>query len=100
MNDSKLEEAIQEKGLTAARVTLDHINATIVGEDYYVFPGTTVTVCLLKLRNGFNVVDHSACVSPANFDAELGRKIARERAVNQIWALEGYALAERIYGSS
>ena len=98
MNDSKLEEEIQEKGLTAARVTFDHINATIVGEDYYVFPGTTVTVCLLKLRNGFNVVDHSACVSPANFDVEIGRKIARERAVNQIWALEGYALAERIYG--
>lgn len=90
------EQEIQEKGLTALRVTQDSIDAVIVGEDYYVFPGTTVTVALLKLKNGFSVTGESACVSSSNFDEELGRKIAREHARNKIWALEGYALCNKI----
>lgn len=36
-------------------------------EAYYVFPGTTLTVCALTLRNGFQVVGESAAASPENF---------------------------------
>ncbi|EJW11257.1 hypothetical protein A33M_3335 [Rhodovulum sp. PH10] len=63
-----------------------------MGEAYYVFPGTTLTVCALTCRNEFQVVGHSACASPENFDPELGRKIARDNARAQLWALEGYQL--------
>lgn len=56
-----------------------------------------LTFCVLVLRNGFTVVGKSACVSAENFDAELGRKIAREDAINQLWPLMGYALADRIH---
>jgi hypothetical protein len=72
------------------------IDATIVGEDYHVFPDTTMTVCALKLRNGFIVIGESAAASPENFNAELGRKIARDNARNKIWALEGYALRNKL----
>ena len=48
------------------------------------------------LRNGFTVTGESACASPENFDAELGRKIARQNAVQKIWPLMGYALKERL----
>ena len=68
----------------------------IVGEDYHVFPGTTMTVCALKLRNGFVVVGESAAASPENFDEAIGRRIARENARNRIWALEDYVLRERL----
>jgi hypothetical protein len=34
---------------------------------------------VLVLRNGFTVTGESACASPENFDAEIGRKIARAR---------------------
>jgi hypothetical protein len=61
-----------------------------------VFPGTTLTVCCMKLANGFTVTGESACASPENFNEELGRKIARENAKEKIWALEGYALRERL----
>lgn len=81
----------------APKITMDHILGCVVGDDYYQFPNTTVTVCLLQLRNGFSVLGKSACVCPANFDAELGRKLARENALNGIWHLEGYALAQRLY---
>ena len=55
-----------------------------------------LTFCVLVLRNGFTVTGESACASPENFDAELGRKIARQNAVQKLWPLMGYALKERI----
>lgn len=94
-NEQIVEAEIQEKGLNAPRLSPEKIDAVIVGEDYYVFPGTTLTVCCLKLRNGFTVTGESASVSMENFDLELGKKIARSHARDKIWALEGYLLRDR-----
>jgi hypothetical protein len=99
MNDIEIEQEIKDKGLTAPRVTPQRIEDVIVSEQYHIFEGTTFTSCLLTLRNGFTVHGESACASPENFDAELGRKIARDNAKNKIWALEGYALRERLSGN-
>jgi hypothetical protein len=96
MNDNDIETEIQTKGLTAPRVTPARIDAVIVAEDYHVFPGTMLTVCCLTLANGFTVTGESACASPANFDAEIGRKIARGHARDKIWALEGYLLKQSL----
>jgi len=95
-NETKIENEIVEKGLTAPRITPELIDATIVNEAYYVFPDTTLTVCALSLKNGFKVVGESACASSENFDQEIGRKIARENARNKIWALEGYRLLSEL----
>lgn len=100
MTDHDVEKEIVAKGLTAPRVTPDHVEGVIVSEQYHVFPGTTFTSCLLTLANGFTVHGESACASPENFDAELGRKIARDNAKNKIWMLEGYALRERLHNAS
>ena len=51
-----------------------------------------LTFCVITLKNGFTVTGESACASPENFDAEIGRKIARQNAVNKIWQLEGYLI--------
>ncbi|WP_333986710.1 Gp49 family protein [Burkholderia cepacia] len=56
-----------------------------------------LTFCVLVLRNGFTVTGESACVSPENFDAEIGRKVARQNAVAKIWPLEGYLLKQRLH---
>ncbi len=95
-DEQAIENEIQAKGLNAPRLSPNEIDATIVGEDYYVFPGTTLTVCCLELRNGFRVTGESAAASPANFDEEIGRKVARANAREKIWALEGYALREKL----
>jgi hypothetical protein len=91
-----IEQEIQSKGLNAPRLNPQMIDAAIVGEDYYVFPSTTLTVCCLRLRNGFCVIGESAAASPENFDAGMGRRIAREKAREKIWALEGYLLREKL----
>jgi len=96
MNDLEIEKEIIEKGLTAPRVTKEYIESLVVKEQYHVFDGSTFTSCLLTLKNGFTVHGESACVSPENFDAELGAKAARDNAVNKIWMLEGYLLREKL----
>lgn len=55
-----------------------------------------LTFCVLVLRNGFTVTGESACASPENFDADVGRKIARQNAVQKIWPLMGYELRTQL----
>jgi len=115
-DDAAIEQEIVAKGLTAPRVTPADIEANIASEHYftarngadhadainssaYATSGAALgllTFCVLVLRNGFTVTGESACASPANFDAEIGRKIARANAVNKIWPLMGYALKESL----
>lgn len=96
-DEQAVEAQIKAKGLTAPRLTPEDIDAAIRDEDYHVFPGSCLTVCCLTLTNGFNVTGESACASPENFDADLGKMIARRNARDKIWAFEGYLLRERLY---
>ena len=119
---STIEQDIQTKGLTAPRITPADIEANIASEHYFtaadgvlgayknnndvrvetykpdwevprsIQASELLTFCVLVLRNGFTVTGESACTSPENFDAEIGRKIARSNAVQKIWPLMGYEL--------
>lgn len=95
--EQQIEQDIQAKGLTAARITPQELDNLIIRELYHVFPGTTMTVCCLTLVNGFTVIGQSASASADNFDEEIGRKIARADARDKIWPLEGYRLRESLY---
>lgn len=96
-SEAAIEAEIKTKGLNAPRLSPDKIDAVIVGEDYHIFPGTTMTVCALKLRNGYVVIGESAAASPENFDEAIGKRIARDNARNKIWALEGYLLRQNLF---
>lgn len=119
MTDTQIEQEIQAKGLTAPRVTPADIEANIASEHYFTAadgwngeaasdertlglgypkdgPLNLLTFCVLVLRNGFTVTGESACASPENFDAEVGRKIARQNAVQKIWPLLGYELRTKL----
>ncbi|MFG0381100.1 Gp49 family protein [Pseudomonas sp. zbq_18] len=117
MNDQAIEQEIQSKGLTAPRITPDDLKANIASEHYFTgaqgsdgasdpmhqpkvpsnSPLHLLTFCVLVLRNGFTVTGESACASPENFDAELGRKIARQNAEAKVWPLMGYELRSRLH---
>ena len=112
-----IEREIQQKGLTAPRITPLDVEKNIVSEYYFTAmdgidghyrggpivqackdytPLHLLTFAVLVLKNGFTVTGESACASPENFDAEIGRKIARENAVNKIWPLMGYELRSKL----
>ena len=120
-----LEREIAAKS-TAPRVTLANVEAEIVAEHYFtaadgrngaIEAGTyegrekplvadadlkslgLLTFCVLRLKNGFTVTGESACSSPENFNAEIGRKIARENAVNKVWSHLGFRLRDKLAAS-
>lgn len=82
---------------TPNRVTLDSMLAKIDTTEF-VTPTNCpeMTICVMKMQNGFVLVGKSAPADPANFDAELGRKFAREDCIRQLWPLEGYVLRETL----
>lgn len=71
--------------------------APLIGDPAAPAPLEHLTFCVLVLKNGFTVTGESACVSPANFDAEIGRKLARQNAVDKIWPLLGFSLRDAIH---
>lgn len=79
------------------KVTIEGIKAKIKAECYLVLPDGRTTICMLSMENGYTIKGLSACVDAANFDIDLGRKYAYEDAIRQIWPLEGYLLAQRMY---
>jgi hypothetical protein len=81
------------------KVTRDQITRRISKVEYHHLPGTTMTICVLTMINGFAVAGESACVDPATFNAEIGETIAYDNAFDKLWALEGYLLKERIHQS-
>lgn len=77
------------------KVTQDAITARIAKVDYLVRPNdTTLTICLLTCDNGIVVTGESACIDPAEFNAELGQRIAFKNAVDKLWFPMGFLLAE------
>lgn len=102
--------------ISAPRITPEDIEAAIVAEHYFTArdgaeaydqrhnQGQTpyhislglLTFCVLVLRNGFTVTGESACVSPVNFNAEIGRKWARDKAIEKMWPLLGYELKSKV----
>lgn len=97
MSEAKIEAQLQAKGLDAPRLTPTDIAGVIKKASYYVFPGTTTTVCRLELVNGFGVIGTSAAASLENFDEEIGREIACANARKEIWQLEGYLLKQKLF---
>lgn len=115
MTNKTTEQLIQEKGITAPRVTPEELKANIASihfftagqaikatepDDYVYFTAEPhlrmLTFCVLVLKNGFTVTGESACASPENFDVEVGRKTALQNAEQKIWPLMGYHLKQKL----
>ncbi len=77
------------------KLTIEDIESSIVAEESFKL-GQKTTVVLLTLKNGFEVIGKSGCVDPANYDHEIGTEFARQRALDEVWMLEGYALQNQL----
>ena len=110
ISDQSIERQIIAKCLTYPRVTPAEVEANINGEFCFTVGNAAralncpvseavdlLTICVLTLKNGYTVTGESACASPENFDADVGRQIARANAVNKIWPLMGYELKQSLF---
>jgi hypothetical protein len=112
-NEKAIEAEIQAKGKTAPRITPEEVDQTISATytcnayDALVALGVPVdeemkrmTICFMKLRNGFLITGESVCVSMDNYDPEIGGKVARDKARGKIWELEGYRLRSALHNAA
>lgn len=60
--------------------------------------GKKTTIVRAMLKNGYEIVEASSCVSPENYDEALGREICMKRIKNKIWGLLGFLLQTATYG--
>jgi hypothetical protein len=117
MNDKEIEQEVQEKELLSPRVTFEDIQSQIASEVYFsagdgiigcpssptIFTEKEfdqfdmITFCVLIMKNGHRIVGiNEGPVSSTNYDAELGRKMARANAIDKIWPLLGYELRTKL----
>ncbi len=121
MNEQQTEQAIIDAGKTAPRITPADLDAAIdrvyyftakqgalaeIGSDgvpptayetAMAAPLGLLTFCVIVLINGFTVTGESACASPENFDAQIGRDIAYQAAREKLWPLLGYQLKDKLH---
>lgn len=90
---------IREVYFTAgqAAVEFDQHTSRDAGLDPEVQSLDLLTICVIVLRNGFTLLGTSACASKENYNQDIGEKIARENAVEQIWPLMGYELRSQLH---
>ena len=112
MTPKKLEAEIVAAGADVApRITPADVEKNIVFTGYFnagdatgvTFTGGPhaslhlLTICVLVLKNGFTVTGESACASPENYNESIGKRIARQNAIDKVWPLMGYALKQRLH---
>lgn len=105
-----MKSAIQASEDVAAMVTVSpttrvskaDIEAKIIARKYIRVPNPTVagegtlTLCVVTVENGFQVVGKSAPADAKNFNVAAGRQFAYEDAFRQLWPLEGYLMREML----
>lgn len=112
-NVKRTEQIATSHNPKAPRISLDAVLGSIKEENYFLVgdalfktgaikgpyedhPAAKMTICVAVMHNGFIVIGKTAPASPANFDPEVGKKLAREDCIRQIWPLLGFALRQEI----
>ena len=108
MNDMQDGDDLATSVAITPRVTRADFEAKVVGEYYFTASQAVaaigapamaaldaLTICIFVMRNGSTIIGKSAPANPANFNAELGRKFARQDALRQVWPMDGYAICNR-----
>lgn len=98
LNITELEDKI--KNMPGVKVTKPFMEKRIVAVDYQQLPKTTVIICNITLDNGFSVRGESACVDPNNFNEDIGRTLAYNKAFDKLWPFFGFLLSEMMHIAS
>ena len=69
-----------------------------VAQVYVETMGEKTTVVRAVLRNGFELVEASACVSKENYDEQLGAEICMKKIKDKVWLLLGFLLQTAVNG--
>lgn len=99
MNDkpNPVTEAELQERSTAPRVTEAEVLGSIASKEFVVIQGGTLTICVLTLKNGWQVTGESACADVRNYKQDVGERISYDNAVKKIWAYLGFLLRDKLH---
>ena len=78
------------------KITKEFLEAQIA-KRHFIMATETKTICIITTPSGFTFLGEADCVSPANFNQDIGREIAFQDAFAKMWMPYGFALAQRLY---
>lgn len=70
------------------KITVEEINGLINDTEY--FTKDTMTYCRITMKCKYVFTGESACMNPADFNKEIGEKVAYQNAFNKIWSHLGF----------
>ena len=82
---------------TAPSISQQMVDDFIVSREVTTMGGKT-TVVRAVLRNGFEIVESSACVSQENYDEAMGAEICTKKIKDKVWMLLGFLLQTAVHG--
>jgi hypothetical protein len=97
--ESHFEKMEERVDVEIPTITEEYIAEIMENSEFEVctmFDKCTVVSC--KLPNGFVIVESSACVSPENYNEELGTEICIDKITDRVWELEAYRLQQQLWG--
>ena len=102
MSLQETDDAAKAVQKTPNRIPLSYIEDQIEDEVKLAVPTDLdhLTVLLMRFKNGFVVIGKSAPADPANYNAELGMRFAREDCIRQAWPLFAFALRCNLTGQN
>lgn len=79
-------------GGDGSKVNLEMVEG-FIKENHISTIGPKTTMVRTVLKNGFEIIETSACVDLANYDESLGASICMNKIKDRIWYLLGFMLA-------
>ncbi|TNG92991.1 hypothetical protein FHQ28_01535 [Pasteurellaceae bacterium USgator11] len=70
------------------KLSKGYLDSLVVSTSYV--HNELLTLCILTLKNGFQLVGQSACLSAEYYDTDIGENVAYQNAFEKLWELEGY----------
>ena len=78
------------------QVTLEEVEEAI-GKVEFSTVGVKTTLCVITMKNGFEVLASSSCVNPINYNQAIGEKYSLLIAKDQVWQLLGFLKQQKHY---
>jgi hypothetical protein len=91
-------EKVKEEKADIPAITEEYIAEIMENSEFETF--TTFDKCTIvscRLPNGFVITESSACVSPENYDEDMGVEICFDKIADKIWELEAYRLQQQLW---
>lgn len=73
------------------KVTQEQVDAAIKSVQVQKM-GQKTCVVVATLQNGYEILAHSSCVDPNNYDEDVGASLAMHKIKDKIWELLGFEL--------